>query len=165
MNHDALIYACVFLALWSAVIAGVFSAFSEFIMSALIRANPASGIESMQQINITVLRTQFVAGLLLIPPLSIGLAVYAWDMLSGWTRMSIALAPLAFVLAVFLVTLLGNVPMNQRLARMTPDNTDAHTYWRRYRIVWTRFNHVRVLGSVVTAVLYLFVAIRLVQGA
>ncbi|MEO1326503.1 MAG: anthrone oxygenase family protein [Pseudomonadota bacterium] len=164
MHHDALIYACVFLALWSAVIAGVFSAFSEFIMSALIRANPASGIESMQQINITVLKTQFVAGVLLIPLLSIGLAVYAWDMLSGWTRMSIALAPLVFVPAVFLVTLLGNVPMNERLARMTADSADAHTYWRRYGIVWTRFNHVRVLGSVVTAVLYLYVAIRLVQS-
>ena len=73
MTYDWMLFACLFLALWSAVIAGVFSAFSEFIMAGLLRGSPAAGIEAMQQINRTVIRTQFVAGILLIPFLSVAL--------------------------------------------------------------------------------------------
>ena len=52
MTYDWMLFACLFLALWSAVIAGVFSAFSEFIMAGLLRGSPAAGIEAMQQINL-----------------------------------------------------------------------------------------------------------------
>ena len=33
MTYEWTLYLCLFLALWSAVIGGVFSAFSEFIMA------------------------------------------------------------------------------------------------------------------------------------
>ena len=62
MTHDWTLYLSLFLAIWSAVIGGVFSAFSEFIMRGLLRGEPAGGIEAMQHINRTVLRSQFVAG-------------------------------------------------------------------------------------------------------
>lgn len=83
MSFEWILYLCLFLALWSAVIGGVFSAFSEFVMSGLLRAEPAGGIEAMQQINRTVITTQFVAGIILIAPLSIGFAIYAWLHLDG----------------------------------------------------------------------------------
>ncbi|MEL6956662.1 MAG: hypothetical protein AAFO88_08470, partial [Pseudomonadota bacterium] len=71
MTYDWTLYLSLFLALWSAIVGGVFSAFSEFIMRGLLRAEPAGGIEAMQHINRTVLRTPFVAGILAIAPLSI----------------------------------------------------------------------------------------------
>ena len=37
MTYEWTLYFCLFLALWSAVIGGVFSAFSEFVMSGLLR--------------------------------------------------------------------------------------------------------------------------------
>lgn len=43
-QYDWQLYAIAFLALWSAVVGGVFSAFSEFIMKALMRSAPAAGI-------------------------------------------------------------------------------------------------------------------------
>ena len=64
MTYHWTLYFCLFLALWSAVIAGVFSAFSEFIMQALARTKPVGAIEAMQHINVTVIKTQFVAGIL-----------------------------------------------------------------------------------------------------
>lgn len=64
MTFDWTLYFCLFLALWSALVGGVFKAFSEFIMAGLLRAEPAAGIESMQWINRTVLRTEFVAALI-----------------------------------------------------------------------------------------------------
>lgn len=161
MTYDWLVYACLFLALWNGVIGGVFSAFSEFIMRGLLRAAPAGGIEAMQQINRTVLRTQFVAGILLVPFLSAGLGAYAVMTLDGTARTALVLAPLVFIPTVFLMTLFGNVPMNNRLDRLDPAAPDAEAYWRTYGRDWTRLNHFRTVGCVVTACAYLVAAVSL----
>ncbi len=165
MAYEWTLYLCLFLALWSAVIGGVFSAFSEFIMSALLRAEPASGIEAMQQINRTVIKTQFVAGILLIAPLSIFLAVYGWMNVNGTARAALLLAPLVYLPTVFLMTILGNVPMNNKLDRLDHRDPGAEVYWRTYGRVWTRLNHFRTWGSVVTAIIYLAASITLITSA
>jgi uncharacterized membrane protein len=109
--------------------AASFWAFSDFIMKALVRAEPAAGIEAMQQINKTVIGTQFVAGILLIPVLSIGLAVYAWGSMTGLPLFALLLAAVVFVPSVFLMTLAGNVPMNNRLAALDPTSEEGAAYW------------------------------------
>ena len=164
MTYEWPLYLCVFLALWSAVVGGVFSAFSEFIMAALQRAEPASGIEAMQHINRTVIRTQFVAGILLIAPISVLLALYGSTNLEGSAVFAIIGAPIIFVPTVLLMTIFGNVPMNNRLDRLDRQLPEAHTYWARYGRDWTRLNHIRTLGSVLTAGLYLFAAVNLAAG-
>ncbi len=164
MTYEWTLYFCLFLALWSAVVGGVFSAFSEFVMAGLLRAAPAGGIEAMQQINRTVIRTQFVAGILLIPPLSIAFAIYGWKSLDGLAEAALMLAPMIYVPSVFLMTIFGNVPMNNKLDRLDATAPDAETYWRHYGRVWTRLNHVRTLGSVATAGVYLAAAVTLISS-
>lgn len=164
MIYEWTLYFCLFLALWSAVVGGVFSAFSEFVMAGLLRAAPAGGIEAMQQINRTVIGTQFVAGILLITPLSIGFAIYGWIYLEGLAQQALLLAPLVYVPTVFLMTVFGNVPMNNRLDRLDHAAPDAETYWRHYGRVWTRLNHVRTLGSVATAAVYLVATVALLSS-
>lgn len=159
MTYEWTLYFILFLALWSAVIAGVFSAFSEFIMAGLLRGSPASGVEAMQQINRTVIRTQFVAGIMLIPFLAVGLALYAIIHFEGTLLATLILAPAVYVPSVFLMTLFGNVPMNDRLDRLDHRSPEAEAYWREYGRDWTRLNHVRTLGSLITAGLYLVAAI------
>ena len=70
--------------------------------------------------------------------------------------------PLYFCL--FLLTLLGNVPMNNRLERLDHNGEQARNYWREYSVTWTRLNHVRSVGSVLTAGLYLVAAITLISS-
>lgn len=164
MTYDWTLYLTLFLTIWSAVVGGVFSAFSEFVMRGLLRAEPAGGIESMQHINRTVLGTQFVAGILVIAPLSIAMAVYAALGLDGFARTALVLAPVVYVPSVFLMTMFGNVPMNNRLDRMDYRSGEAAAYWRQYGRDWTRLNHVRTFGSVLTAGLYLIAAISLVAS-
>ena len=164
MTYEWTLYLCLFLALWSAVIGGVFSAFSEFIMAALLRAEPAGGIESMQQINKTVIRTQFVAGILLIAPASILFALYSLTVFEGAALAALIAAPLVYVPSVFLMTIIGNVPMNNRLDRLDHTSPDARAYWTRYGRDWTRLNHVRTLGSVATAVVYMASAVLLLTS-
>lgn len=161
MTYDWTLYFCLFLALWSAVIGGVFAAFSEFIMAALLRVTSAGAIASMQQINKTVIKTQFVAGIVLIAPLSIGLAIYGSMTFHGTPRFAVILASCLYVPSVFLMTLFGNVPLNNALDRLDAHTAEASAYWPRYVRVWTRLNHVRAIGSVLTAVTYLAAAMSL----
>lgn len=164
MTYEWTLYACLFLALWSAVIGGVFSAFSEFVMSGLLRAKPTGGIEAMQHINRTVIKTQFVAGIILIGPLSVFFAVYGMMTFDGAARSSLLLAPIVYLPSVFLMTMFGNVPMNNNLDGLDHSDPDAEMYWWQYGRVWTRLNHIRTLGSIITAVIYIIASIALISS-
>ena len=164
MSFHWTLYFCLFLGLWSALVAGVFKAFSEFIMSGLLRTNPAAGIESMQQINITVLRTEFVSALISISVFSTAFAGYALFTFEGASAVVIVLAAAVYLPSVFLVTVLGNVPMNKKLEKMDLHSLRAVDYWNEYGVKWTRLNHLRTLGSIFTAGLYLIAAISLIAS-
>lgn len=164
MIYDWPLYFCLFLAVWSAVVAGNFSAFSEFIMSALKKTEPAGGIEAMQNINREVIKTQFVAGIFSIAVLAAGFGIYSLLAFEGAALASLILAPLVYLPSVFVMTMLGNVPMNNTLARLLPSSLDARIYWENYTRLWTRLNHARSIGSVLTSGLYLFAAITLIDS-
>lgn len=162
MTYEWPLYFCLFLALWSAVIGGVFSAFSEFVMSGLLRTEPVGGIEAMQHINRTVLRTQFVAGILSITLFSVLFALYSLTVFNGAALVTLILAPIVYLPTVFLMTMFGNVPMNKKLGRLDHTSAKAETYWTKYGRDWTRLNHIRTLGSILTAGLYVIAATTLI---
>ena len=54
--HLVLVFAA---AIGSGVVAGVFFAFSSFVMSALGKLPPAQGVAAMQSINLTVMNASF----------------------------------------------------------------------------------------------------------
>ena len=145
MTYEWTLYFCLFLALWSAVIGGVFSAFSEFIMAGLLRAEPAGGIESMQHINRTVIKTQFVSGIFFITIFSVLFALYAASNFDGYARVNLILASIVYVPSVFLMTVLGNVPMNNRLARLDPNTSEARCL---LGYLWTRLDSAQSLPIV-----------------
>lgn len=51
------VYTCLGLGLGAALVGGVFQSFSDFVMRGLMLAEPAGGMESMQQLNRTVFRS------------------------------------------------------------------------------------------------------------
>lgn len=149
---------CLALGLWSAFEGGIFKAFSEFVMKGLANANPSSGIEVMQNINQTVLKTEFVASLFGITIFSITFAAYSFFVVEGWALVLIVAAAPTYVLSVFLVTIFGNVPMNNKLADLGHQSDQGVSYWSIYTRNWTRLNHLRTLGSFLTAMIYLMAA-------
>ncbi len=164
MTYKWTLYFCLFLALWSAVIGGVFSAFSEFVMSGLLRTAPAGGIEAMQHINRTVIKTQFVAGILSIALFSVLFALYSTTIFEGAALVTLILAPIVYLPTVFFMTIFGNVPMNNKLERLNHKTFEAETYWIDYGRDWTRLNHIRTLGSILTAGLYIIAAVTLITS-
>lgn len=161
---NVLFFLCLVFGLLSALVAGVFQTFSDFVMAALARAQPAAGIESMQQINRTVYRSVFLYSFLALVPLSIAFSVYVAARVDGPARLLVVAATAVYLIAVFLVTVLGNVPMNQRLDRYDPFDAASITYWRTYCRDWTRWNHVRTAGAAASAAGFLAAAATQVAG-
>ncbi len=161
MTTSWIVNACVALGLSTALVAGVFLAFSDFVMRGLVSAEPAGGIESMQQLNRTVFRSVFLTTFLALVPATLAMAGYAWFQLSGPAQTLIIAGAVIYLLAVFVVTVVGNVPMNQRLDVMTHTSAEARRYWVVYGRVWTRWNHVRTVGSALAAACFLWAAVSL----
>ena len=134
-------------ALLMAFVSGVFLAFSDFIMRSLAAATPGAGIEAMQLINRKVLRSVFVVWLLALGPVAMGLGLYAWIAVEGPARAWFIAGTTLYVMGTFMVTILGNVPMNERLDRMAPDAAETRAYWRQYARGWTWWNHLRTVAS------------------
>lgn len=149
------IFICLTLGLSSALVAGVFQAFSEFVMKALIATEPVGGIEAMQLINAKVYKTTFLGMLLGLMPLTLGFTIHSYFNIDGAAKFWIICGTLIYFIFVFMVTMFGNVPMNNKLAKMDPATPQAKEYWRHYGLVWTRWNHVRTIGSLLTAIFFL----------
>ena len=144
-------------ALSSGLIAGVYFAFSGFIMQAFSKIDTTQSIAAMNAINETILRSLFMPlffGSTLISVLLIIVAFINWDEAgSGLTL----LAGAVYFFGMFVCTALFNVPLNNTLARIDPDSVDAHHVWSRYLKSWTNWNHLRTVSSLVTCVLCIWV--------
>lgn len=138
-------------ALGSALVAGIFFAFSTFVMSALGRLRPDQGIAAMQSINVVVLNPWFFGAFFGTAAASVVLAVVA---MIGWGEPGTAylLAGSAlYLITCILVTIVFNVPLNDRLAKVAPDSPEGAELWTRYLTTWTTWNHVRTAGPLVAS--------------
>lgn len=146
-------------ALGSGLVAGIFFAFSAFVMKALARLPPAQGIAAMQSINITVINPLFMAVFFGTAAACIILAVSS---LLRWHQPGAAYllaGSLLYLVGTILVTIVFNVPLNEALARVEPGGTDGAGIWANYLARWTAWNHVRAAaalaaGASLTVALY-----------
>jgi len=151
----------VLCALGSGAIGGVFFAFSNFVMPALARLAPAEGIRAMQAINVTVLNRSFLGTFMGTGLLSLAAMIVAllrWDDVSGFCVM---LAGATYVLGSILVTMRGNVPLNNALARIAQADVLGEAIWRSYLRDWTRWNHVRTTACLIAMALFIVASLSL----
>jgi uncharacterized membrane protein len=148
-------------ALGSGLIAGLFFAFSAFIMAALAARPPAEGIAAMVSINRVILRSLFMPIFFGTAFLAIALAIVAlarWSPASPW----LLAGALAYVAGSIGVTMIWNVPLNNEIDRADAAG-DNMALWTHYLDRWTRWNHVRTLSSLAAA--GSFIVALAVQGA
>ncbi|MBI2255418.1 MAG: DUF1772 domain-containing protein [Proteobacteria bacterium] len=144
------------LALGSGLIAGAFFAFSSFVMGALGRLPAAQGIAAMQSINLVVINPVFLGVFVGTALLGFAVAVYALFQLS-LPGMGQALAgSLLYVIGCFGVTIFGNVPLNDALARLDPLSADAGSLWTRYQKAWVKWNHLRTAASLAASAMFIW---------
>lgn len=140
--------------LGSALVGGIFFAFSSFIMKALAGVPSAEGIGAMQSINVVVINPWFLGAFFGTAVLSLVAGGFA---LAGWGSPSASLflgGALFYLVGTILVTMLGNVPLNNQLAAVPAADPAARDVWEYYLGRWTMWNHVRTAAAMVAALLY-----------
>jgi uncharacterized membrane protein len=127
--------------------AGVFFAFSSFVMPGLRRLPAPQGIAAMQSINITAVTPVFMIQLFGTALLCAVLVVLGVLRLGQPSAIFLILGGLAYLLGAILLTGVFHVPRNNALATVDPTTADAAEHWARYLREWTIGNHVRALAS------------------
>jgi uncharacterized membrane protein len=133
--------------------AGVFFAFSAFVMKALAGLSPAHGIAAMQSINIVVINPAFFA---VFFGTAAGCILLAVSSLFRWQRpgaLCLLIGSLLYLVGTILVTMVFNVPRNNALAAVDPANNNGARLWADYVVSWTAWNHVRTIAALAAAAL------------
>jgi uncharacterized membrane protein len=152
---DQFLFALTFLAaLGCGLIAGVFFAFSSFVMKALARLPADAGIVAMQSINMVVLRSLFMAVFLGTAAICVIASIYSLFRLQEPGIVYMLVGSALYLVGSFLVTIVFNVPRNEALAKLAPTDPNSANYWSGYVAKWTAWNHVRSVAALAAAVAF-----------
>ncbi len=145
-------------ALACALMAGIYLAFSSFVMSSLAVLPRVQGIAAMQSINRVILSSSFMVLFFASTVASLGLGV--WGVVRWGVPGSSYLVTggLLYVLGMFVCTAAFNVPLNDGLDALDPTSTSAAEVWTTYLRDWTRYNHLRTVFSAAASVVFVAAA-------
>ncbi|MCC2618122.1 DUF1772 domain-containing protein [Aestuariibacter halophilus] len=141
METSLLFFAMVL----SGVMTGVYFVFSVFVMKALGAIPVEQGMAAMNSINRVILNSLFIPVFFLSSLVALSLVILALDELS-------VLASVAYLLGMFLCTVMFNVPLNNALQSVSA--AERNSTWQHYLRVWTRWNHVRTVSCLMAFVGY-----------
>jgi uncharacterized membrane protein len=132
--------------------AGVFFAFSSFVMKALARLQPAQGITAMQSINLMAVTPAFMAALFGTAVACVALG--AWALVDRDTSFGpwLLAGSAVYLVGTIGLTIAYHVPRNNALAALRPQGAGADDRWTRYASEWTRWNHARAAAALAAAV-------------
>jgi uncharacterized membrane protein len=149
---DHFLFALTLLAaLGCGLIAGVFFAFSSFVMKALARLPASAGIAAMQSINIVVQRSWFMAVFLGTAVVCVLASIYSLFRSQEPGVVYLLVGSALYLVGSFLVTIVFNVPRNEALANLAPTDSSSASSWSGYVASWTTWNHVRTLAALAAA--------------
>ncbi len=153
MLNSMLALSLTIAAIGAGLMAGVYFAFSGFIMRSLNQLGAVPATDAMNAINEVILRSWFMAlffGTTLLYAVLTAVAVFDTDLAGRWLLFT---AGLNYVVGMFLCTALFNVPLNNRLAAADNDDIARTETWSHYFKHWTRWNHLRSVCSLLTIAL------------
>lgn len=119
----------------SGLMAGLFFAFSVAVMPGLADLPASTAREAMRRINVRIQNPLFLL-VFLGNAVLCGIEVFQGRIAGG----------LLYVVGCVLLTMVVNVPMNNRL-----EQTDD-AYWPQYLRTWTIWNHVRAVACLASTV-------------
>ncbi|MER7191174.1 DUF1772 domain-containing protein [Streptomyces flaveolus] len=134
--------------------AGVFCAFSTFVMRGLAALPPAQGVAAMNAINTAAVRPAFMLVFLGTTVVSAVIAVVTFVLWPDEGAVELLLGSALYLFGSFGVTVAANVPRNAALLGLEPGSAEAAGRWPAYVREWTAWNHVRTGASAAAAVAY-----------
>ena len=144
-------------ALSSGLIAGVYFAFSTFIMPAFAKIETTQSIAAMNSINKIILHSLFMPLFFGSSIISVVLIIFSFI---HWGEDGSALTfitGIIYFIGMFLCTVVFNVPLNNALARTALNENNTQQIWSHYLKGWTKWNHLRTVSSLITCVLSIWI--------
>lgn len=158
MNASPAVILTSIATIGGAAVGGMMYVFSTFVMRGLNRTDPLEAITAMRGINSEAnsspafLLAYFGAALLAV---AVGVvAVLQLRQPGSWWLLAGAI----FAISAAIITIVFNVPLNNRLDGVDPARlsaADAAREWQAYFSTWTAWNHVRTVTAFVGAALML----------
>lgn len=145
---NLLYYVTFASALGSGLLAGVFFAFSAFIMQSFAKLPVEKGISAMQSINSTILQSSFMWVFMGTTVLSVVLGIASFIKMGRASAIYVIVGSLLIIVGVFMVTAIFNVPLNDTLAAAISGSSEGTQTWREYLDSWVRWNHFRTIASI-----------------
>ena len=149
MLRDLILWAAFFASLGSGLVAGVFFAFSTFVMRGLKDLPVADGIKAMNAINARAMTPGFMT-------VSFGTGLLClFMMIAGFLRWFYSETPFImaggalYIVGAVIVTMVRNVPLNNALAATNIADAAAPQSWKVYLSDWTNWNHVRTVSCTI----------------
>ena len=144
-----------FSAIASGLMAGLYFAFSAFIMRAFAGIDRGTGVAAMNAINRVILRSPFMPLFLGSSLSSLALVAIGFAQPGEPGAAAMAAGGGLYFLGMFVVTVVCNVPLNNALAATDPASEEEARVWSDFLARWTCWNHLRTIAS--TAALALFI--------
>jgi len=117
MDFDSIIpYVVVAAIAGAGIVTGLLFAFSNFIMRALAELQPDHGMFAMQQINEKIINPLFLFFFLGTPLLCLMIAGYCLLHLNDTHSVLLFFGSFGYIIGPFGITILCNVPLNDKLA-------------------------------------------------
>jgi uncharacterized membrane protein len=130
---------------------GLFFVFSNVIMSAFDRLPAGGGVPAMQRINEVILNPLFFLVFFGTAVLCLLLLVFYLTHLQTPAAWVACAGAVIYLLGAIVVTMIFNVPLNNKLAAVPATASDLVVQWQGYRVPWTQWNHVRTIACTLAA--------------
>lgn len=133
------------------LVTGLLFAFSNSVLQSLADLPDAEGMFAMQRINERIINPLFLLLFLGAPVLCVAIAVDALTALGEPGAIFELVGSIAYIVGPFGITVLFNVPLNNKLA--AADLATAGEIWPSYRKQWQLWNHRRTFIGAIAIVL------------
>lgn len=155
MSHWLIYHLTFLVTVGAGLMAGVYFAFSAFVMQSLNQLDNESAADAMNAINRIILRSGFLPLFFISSAIYLILLLVAMSDSSIVGRWLLISASVFYLVGMFLCTVLFNVPLNNQLANSSNNPIQKNKTWNHYMTYWTRWNHVRTVCSLMSMTLSL----------
>ena len=151
-------FAAVAASIGAGLMAGLFFAFSNFVMGALAQLPSEQGMAAMQRINAAVTNPLFGVVFFGTALLCLAILLLTLRHLPSNAALLLFGGALCYLVGVIGVTIVCNVPLNNMLASTAA--SQASERWPGYVAEWQRWNHVRTFAGTLSLLLFVLALVK-----
>lgn len=137
------------------LLAGVFFTWTNAVTPGIGQLNDVEYLQAFQHMNRTILNPLFY--FVIISPLFLSpLSAYLYKSSNRLMLRLLLGASIFYFLGVFLITMFGNIPLNERLDNIqlsTISLDDAKTFRDKYEVKWNNLHLIRTITSTISFLL------------